>query len=222
MAVVLRRILSQVRGLRRHGLILVTLSGLVLLMEVGVASNRKTADERTLAPAEADLRWYFGNGASTAAGDMGLRSSLGSQLEAMHAGIFANPVVNVDAIEMRMARGVDAVGKARLIAHALGATTPTYQAVLHHAYGGKEMRPGVTHVVRMTAEARKATALIVGRQPNEGEIEQSILAAESSVPWLTKAKAAAEMLTAAALQAYADERAMLGPAAHSRMQWEFR
>lgn len=187
-----------------------------------MASNRKTIDERGLGPAEADLRWYFGQGASTAAGDMGLRSSLGSQLEAMHAGIFANPVVNVDAIEMRMARGVDAVGRMRLVEQALGGLSPIYQKAIRLAFGGRDMRPGVSSVVRLTAEARKATAAIVGRAPTDGEVEQAILVAASDSPWLSKAKMAADAITAAALQAYADGRALLGQAHRSRMQWEVR
>jgi len=40
-----------------------------------------------LQSADVDLPWYFGSGPSTAAGDAGLKSPLGGQLDALRAGI---------------------------------------------------------------------------------------------------------------------------------------
>lgn len=185
-------------------------------------SRKKPSEGRDLGPAEADLRWYYGNGASTAAGDMGLRSSLGSQLEAMHAGISANPTVDVDSIERKMAHGVDAAARMRVIARAIGRLTETYQRVLRQAFSEREMRPGVSHVVVLTSEARRATMTALGRVALETEVHQAVLDASLSAPWLVKAREAAVLLTAAALEAYADERMLVGPWRQPRMQWEKR
>lgn len=191
-----------------------------------MADSRKKPGDlhqgRDLGPAEADLRWYYGNGASTAAGDMGLRSSLGSQLEAMHAGISASPTVDLDSIERKMAGGVDAAARMRIIERALSPLTALYQTVLRMAFSEREMRPGVSHVVVVTSEARRATAIDLGRVAQETEVHQFVLKAEASVPWLAKAKVSAVLLTAAALEAYADERTVLGPWTKPRMQWEGR
>lgn len=200
-----------------------------------MASNKKTADERAVAPAEADLRWYFGQGASTALGDMGQRSSLGSQLARAAAGSkpkrlrrgpdgevipdeavevasgaggsSAVGYIDVDAIERRMAIGIGAVGRVKTIEAALGRVTPTYQAVLRLAYGDRDMRPGVSHVVVLTTEARKAVAQEIGRIPNENEIGQLVAQVDARAPWLKRAQGAAIMLTDAATVAFADELA---------------
>lgn len=49
--------------------------------------------------ANADLLWFYSVGAETAEGDMGLRSSLGSQLQAMQEGRVSSHGVNISEIE---------------------------------------------------------------------------------------------------------------------------
>jgi hypothetical protein len=79
-----------------------------------------------MASAELDLPWYFGTGPATAAGDAGLKSSLGSQLDAMRAGISHDAVVDSDRAEVDMIRRLGT-------AHRLDAAA----ALLRAAHGGR-------------------------------------------------------------------------------------
>jgi hypothetical protein len=54
--------------------------------------------------ADRDLPWFYGTGPSTAAGDSGLRSSLGGQLAALEAGIVGEHAVNTSRLEDDMIR----------------------------------------------------------------------------------------------------------------------
>lgn len=199
-----------------------------------MASNKKTSDERHTAPAEADLRWYFGQGASTAIGDMGQRSSLGSQLARAAAGSkprrrrkgpdgeylpdeaievasgaggsSAVGYIDVDAIERCMAMGIGAIARIKTIEAALVQLTPTFRAVLRLAYGDRRdqrLRWTVSPVVALTAEARRAAAQEVGREATESEVSQTVMKADERAPWVKRAKAAADLLIAAATEAFA-------------------
>jgi hypothetical protein len=205
-----------------------------------MASNKKTDDERHLAPAEAELRWYFGQGASTAAGDAGQRSSLGSQLARAAAGskpkrqqkdADGNVIpdesvevasgaggcssvgfIDVDSIERRMAMGIRAVGRLRLVEAALAPLTATYRKVLRLAYGdvrAQRPAPAISPVVVLTTDARKAAAKAVGRVPTEVEIAHTVARADERAPWVKSANAAAGLLVAAATEAFAGEFALV-------------
>ena len=199
-----------------------------------MASNKKADDERGVVWAEVELRWYYGQGASTAVGDMGQRSSLGSQLARAAAGSkprrrrkgpdgeylpdeaievasgaggsSAVGYIDVDAIERRMTEGIGAVARIRLIESALTLLSPTFRSVLRLAYGDQRdrVRFNISQVVTITAEARRAAAKEVGRAPTESEIDQAVIGASGNEPWLTKARVAADLLTKTATADFAE------------------
>lgn len=71
---------------------------------------------RLRASAEADLRWYWGTGASTWAGDAGLRSPLGGQLEVLRAGMVSqSQAVDASQAEDLMHNRMGAAARAREI-----------------------------------------------------------------------------------------------------------
>lgn len=213
-----------------------------------MADARKTDNERAdalgLGPAEADLRWYFGDCESSRRGDAGVRSSLGSQLAraaglskrrrrlvdgeideaeavAMGGGGGATTpqgYIDGNAAERHMAKNVAWIARSNLIESALVRVHEQDENACHildRAFGHRELRPTVSAVVVVTAEARRATAAALGRVPTTGDVEQFVLEAGVQEAWLKRAKAAAEIARLAAVAMFATERFLVSVAPKS-------
>lgn len=121
--------------------------------------------------AEVELRWYYGTGPSTAAGDMGLRSPMGAQLEIAESskvvsseekaaagtlGASRAYAVDFKAAEDRMLDGLGAARRVRGIEHRLRQLKKFDRRVLRLEYGGPRMVYELTPVVVLTGAARAA------------------------------------------------------------------
>lgn len=123
------------------------------------------------AAAEAELRWYFGTGPSSAAGDMGLRSPLGAQLEIAKASKIASGVgraaggtlgasrgyaVDFKAAEDRVLDGLGAARRVRAVEHRLRQLNDLERRVLRLEFGGPRMVHELSPVVVLTSAAQTA------------------------------------------------------------------
>lgn len=162
--------------------------------------------------AEAELRWYFGTGASTAVGDMGLKSAMGAQLDATREQrVGTTRSVNPDRAERQMARAARAVSVCRNVERALARLSPVQQTVLLYAFGAKDAAPGTSRVVVLTGPARAEAARVIrereGRTATQGDVLQVVLeAALTKARWLEIARAAASALRVQTLVAYREAR----------------
>lgn len=121
--------------------------------------------------AEAELRWYFGTGPSSAAGDMGLRSPFGAQLEIAAASRAASGAersacgalgasrgysVDFKAAEDRLLDGLGAARRVRGVEHRLRQLNDLERRVLRLEFGGPRMAHELSPVVVLTGSARAA------------------------------------------------------------------
>lgn len=104
--------------------------------------------------AEADLTWYWGVGPDSWAGDAGLRSNLGAQLEAIAAGINAVPTPDSNASEDAMidrmlfaARATDIEARLRLLSAA-------DVLVLRVHFTGRGLTFGISSAAVFTEQAK--------------------------------------------------------------------
>lgn len=95
--------------------------------------------------ADADLPWYWGTGASTAAGDAGLRSPLGGQLEVLKAGIIGPRQVDASHAEESTIDRVGMGKRMRRIEACLRAMeSPRLVEVLRRHYSGRSLPFGLS------------------------------------------------------------------------------
>jgi hypothetical protein len=111
-----------------------------------------------MASAELDLPWYFGTGPATAAGDAGLKSSLGSQLDAMRAGISHDAVVDSDRAEVDMIRRLGTAHRLDAIRRRLAALDGFTVRVLRLHYSERPMAAGVSPAAVLCGEAERLCA----------------------------------------------------------------
>jgi hypothetical protein len=115
---------------------------------------RVAGPELRMGLAELDLRWYFGGAGRTAAGDMGLRSPMGAQLDAARLGAASTRNIDVDASVDRMDEQIEAVRRWRCVRARLEQLTPRRSRILGLACGGARIGGGLSAAVVLTEAAR--------------------------------------------------------------------
>lgn len=194
------------------------------------------SESRETGIAEDALRWHFGTGSSTAAGDMGLRSPFGYALdrardEQLRSGQryrrSKNEVrsMDIDSTERDIAKLIQFAARDRCIIAALGEMAPHDVEVLRLHFADKPIHPGVSAVVKVTREARQEAQRQYGK-PTTAQIDQCVLeAAWPKEPWLKLAVRSAQAKIDKAVAAFAvlyREKcdAKWGGKRRSLMRWE--
>ncbi len=142
-----------------------------------VLAERKPKGSRDFdAVAALALPWYFGSASSghSAAGDAGLRSSLGGQIDALKAsrtfrggGILEDRAVDSGRIEDAVHQRLDDCDRIARVRARLSACTPDDQAVLRLHFGTSALAFAVSGVALLTNAAR----VLVRRFPVEHKIK---------------------------------------------------
>ncbi len=169
------------------------------------------------------LPWYFGQGASTAAGDAGLRSSLGGQIEALRAsqlegggGMLESRAVDSSDIEDAMHQRLEAGGRMARVAERLAGCSDAHVTVLRLAFGTAPLAFGVSGCAVLTASAAK----LVGAEPQRATLNAALRAAHKASPggsgWV-RVELEAQALLGPAVRAY--EGAAVGRRRHVETGW---
>lgn len=152
--------------------------------------------------ADSDLPWYFGLGPSTAAGDMGLRSSFGTQLDMARAGVSNGSTITQDSAETDMHRRLGAAHLHHEITARLERLSDLHRVVLSLHYGGRPIVDRLSGAAVLTPEAALLTLLPVAtRDALCGAVRASLKARDGR--WLA-VEVAANELVRAAVGAYED------------------
>ena len=171
------------------------------------------SDSRDTGIAEDALRWHFGTGSSTAAGDMGLRSPFGYALDRARDEQLAdgrsfrrskNEVRSMDAdsTERDIAKLIQFAARDRCIIAALAELSRGDAEVLRLHFAEKPIHPGVSAVVKVTREARQEAQRHHNR-PTTAQIDQVVLeAAWPREAWLRLAVRSAQAKIEKAVEAF--------------------
>ncbi len=191
-------------------------------------------EEAGTGASEAELAWYFGfyqdgsTPGATAAGDVGLKSPLGAQLDAVREErIDGQRIVDSGRADEQMARAATKAIEIGNVEQALGGLTDAERLVLRYTFGSKPVRTGVSRVVLLTKHARAEAEKHVaerdhGRKASEADVEQLVLESKvTGVKWLEMAKAAASVLSHKAIVAYHEQRTALARR-RTRVRWDNR
>lgn len=133
--------------------------------------------------AASDLPWFFGTGPSTAAGDCGLRSSLGGQLAALAEGITRQPTVDASRAEDEMH---ERMGPGRLIGiieDRLFTLTPEQVRVLRYHYGERAIDDRVSAAALLCPSAASLVSpRVLSRESLREAVQASVKARDRA--WL--------------------------------------
>lgn len=111
---------------------------------------------RMRASAEADLRWYWGTGSATWAGDAGLRSPLGGQLDVLRAGMVSqHQSVDASQAEDLMHHRMGAAARAREIEGRLRSIPDALARLLRRHYTEKALPYDISPTANRTPTARR-------------------------------------------------------------------
>lgn len=108
--------------------------------------------------ADLELPWYFGTGPSTAAGDSGLRSPLGGQLEAIASGTLAEYTIDAARTEDEMIRRIQTGGNVGDVRARLAELSHLDQQVLRLHYGTPALACNVTGAAVLASLAQRMTS----------------------------------------------------------------
>lgn len=148
--------------------------------------------------ADSDLPWFFGSAPQSWAGDAGLRSALGGQLEAVRSEKLASGTVNASQIEDDVHRRLGAATRARAIEARLAQLSDVQVATLRWHYGEGSLPYGVDRSACLLGRVRRLCSA-------GGVVPQEVLRAallEASTEEREAIAAEADRLVVGAREAY--------------------
>ena len=128
--------------------------------------------------ANADLLWYYGTGAETMQGDMGLHSSLGSQLQAMQEGRVSSHGVNIGEIEDAAIGRCQYATKAQNIERRLAQLTRRQNEILEAHFKGRGLPYGITSAAVYCEHARVMCG--TKRRPTSEKLREELMARKTA------------------------------------------
>lgn len=122
---------------------------------------------------DVDLRWYWGVGPDTWAGDAGLKSNFGAQLEAAASGVWFVPVADASDAEDAMINRLQFAARATDIEARLRQLSRRDVRILETHICGKGLTFSISSAATFTVQAETMCGL--GRSPAPEELRAELL-----------------------------------------------